>query len=102
MPGIRVVHDLIPARLQITMNLTITVELRIKGDEAEVFVNGKKVATVETDSTKAEEEKVGATPGSKLTDFEYTGTKHSRKELEELLGVEFVREHEEHLKSRMK
>jgi hypothetical protein len=44
------------------MNLTITVELKIKGDEAEVFVNGKKVATVETDSTKAEEEKVRATP----------------------------------------
>ena len=47
------------------MNLTITVELKIKGDQAEVFVNGKKVATVETDSTKAEEEKVGATTGIK-------------------------------------
>ena len=62
MPGIQVVHHLIPARFKSAMNLTITVELKIKGDEAEVFVNGKKVATVETDSTKAEEEKVRATP----------------------------------------
>jgi hypothetical protein len=84
------------------MDLTITVELKIKGDEAEVFVNGEKVATVATNFIKAEEEKVGAISGSKLTDFEYTGAKHSRKELEELLGVAFVREHEEHLKSRMK
>ena len=58
MRGIQVVHDLIPATFKSTMNLTITVELKIKGDQAEVFVNGKKVATVETDSTKAEEEKV--------------------------------------------
>jgi hypothetical protein len=49
------------------MNLTITVELKIKGGQAEVFVNGEKVATVETHSTKAEEEKAGATPGSKVT-----------------------------------
>ena len=66
--GIQVIH-LIRARVKSTMNLTITVELRIKGDEAEVFINGKKVATVETDAMKAQEEEVGATPGSKLTDF---------------------------------
>ena len=56
--GIQVVRALIPVTFKGTMNLTITVELRIKGDEAEVFVNGKKVATVETDSAKPEEEKV--------------------------------------------
>jgi hypothetical protein len=79
-----------------------TVNVKLKGDEVQVFVNGKEVATVELASTKREEAKVGATPGAQLSDLEYTGPKHSRKELEELLGPAFVRQHEEHLKSRMK
>jgi hypothetical protein len=84
------------------IHMTTTVQVKIKGDDVLVFVDGKKVATVETDPTKDEQEKVGAAPGAKLSDLEYTGPKHTRKELEELLGPAFVREHEEHLKSRMK
>ena len=82
--------------------MTITVQLKITEDEVRVFVNGKEVATIETNATSEEEKKVGATAGAKLRDFEYTGPKHSRSELEELLGAEFVREHEDHLRSRMK